>query len=213
MAILYSRLATSLRSPAIFLLIHLPLLSLASTFATISYNYNTYAYEAERRRTCPYTIIAFSVNRYVSLTGFREFTPFRRATSYSHHLRLLPSKRDIEAWLLRARILIVSLFNWATSWHPGWVQRLIGAQDASPAAKTIIVTSTTHGYSTLPPREIEYDRHISVRTQFLRVNWSRSSVGEPTIKGAILPLHCQYRKPKAKSWDDCESAELRLHSF
>ena len=44
-------------------------------FATISYNYHTYAYEAERRRTCRYTIIAFSVNGYVSLTGFPEFTP------------------------------------------------------------------------------------------------------------------------------------------
>jgi len=75
MAILYSRLATSLRSLAIILPIHLHLLSLASTFATVSYNYQTYAYEAERRRTCPYIIIAFSVNGCVSLTGFREFTP------------------------------------------------------------------------------------------------------------------------------------------
>ena len=38
-------------------------------------NYHTYAYKAERRRTCPYTIIALSVNGYVSLTGFHEFTP------------------------------------------------------------------------------------------------------------------------------------------
>ena len=57
-AILYSRLATSLRSLAIILPIHLHLLSLASTFATVSYNYHTYAYEAEHRRTCPYKAIA-----------------------------------------------------------------------------------------------------------------------------------------------------------
>ena len=62
-------------SLAIILPIHLHLVSLASTFATVSSNHYTYAYQAERRRTCPYTIIAFSVNRYVSLTGFREFTP------------------------------------------------------------------------------------------------------------------------------------------
>jgi len=55
MAILYSRLAASLRSLAIILPIHLHLLSLASTFATVSCNYHTYAYEAERRRTCPDT--------------------------------------------------------------------------------------------------------------------------------------------------------------
>jgi hypothetical protein len=36
-----------------------------------SYNYHTYTYVAERRHTCPYTIIAFSVNGYVSLTGLR----------------------------------------------------------------------------------------------------------------------------------------------
>jgi hypothetical protein len=53
-AILYSRLATSLRSLAIILPIHLHLRSLASTFATVSYNYHTYAYEDERRRMCPY---------------------------------------------------------------------------------------------------------------------------------------------------------------
>jgi hypothetical protein len=34
-----------------------------------------YAYEAEHWRTCPYTIIAFSVNGYISLTGFDQFTP------------------------------------------------------------------------------------------------------------------------------------------
>jgi hypothetical protein len=75
MAILYSRLATSFQSLVIILPIHLHLQSLTSTFANVSYNYHRYAYEGERRRTCPYTIIAFSVNGYVSLMGFREFTP------------------------------------------------------------------------------------------------------------------------------------------
>jgi len=56
---LYSQLATRVRSLAIILPIHLYLLSLESTFATIYHNYHTYAYKAERWRTCPYTIIAF----------------------------------------------------------------------------------------------------------------------------------------------------------
>jgi len=76
-AILYSRLATRLRSLAIILPIHLYLLSLESTFATVYHNYHTYAYKAERWRTCPDTMIAFSVNGYVSLTGFTSFTPIR----------------------------------------------------------------------------------------------------------------------------------------
>jgi len=54
---------------------YLYLLSLESTFATVYHNYHTYAYKAERWRMCPYTILAFSVNGYVSLTGFHEFTP------------------------------------------------------------------------------------------------------------------------------------------
>jgi len=76
--ILYSQLAMRLRSLVIILPIHLYLLSLESTFATVYHNYHTYAYKAERWRTCPYTIIAFSVNGYVSLTGFTSFTPIRR---------------------------------------------------------------------------------------------------------------------------------------
>jgi len=76
MAILYSRLATSLRSLAIILPIHLHLLSLASTFATVSYNYHTYAYEAERRRTCPYIHMK---NRQPS-RALPNSTPFERWT-------------------------------------------------------------------------------------------------------------------------------------
>jgi hypothetical protein len=78
-AILYSRLATSLISLAIILLYLYTYCHSHPRLQPYSYNYHTYAYEAERWRTCPYTIIAFSVNGYVSLTGFREFTPFSDA--------------------------------------------------------------------------------------------------------------------------------------
>jgi len=40
------------------------------------------------------------------------------------------------------------------------------------------------------------------RIPFPQVNGTRSSVGEPTIYGAILPLSRQYEAPK----DNCESA-------
>ena len=75
-AILYSRLATSLRSLPIILLYIYTYYHSHPRLQLYSYNYHPYAYEAERWRTCPYTIIAFSVNGYVSLTEFREFTPF-----------------------------------------------------------------------------------------------------------------------------------------
>jgi len=97
--------------------------------------------------------------------------------------------------------MIVTIFNWAPLWQRRRVQRTIGARVASPAMTTII-TSTGHHYSILPTREIEYDTHPWVRTAFLRVNWARSSVGEPTINCAILPLNRQYREPKAKSKDE-----------
>jgi hypothetical protein len=57
MAILYCPLATSLRSLAIIIPIHPHLWSLASRFATVSYNYHMYAYNAECWRRCPYPII------------------------------------------------------------------------------------------------------------------------------------------------------------
>jgi len=106
-----------------------------------------------------------------------------------------------------------SLFNWATSWHQGWVQRLIGAWDASLAAKTIIVMSTSHDYSTLSMREVEYNRYISVRTPFLWVNQVRSVVGEPTINRAVLRLNGQYREVSQSRKTIYKSAQLRLHSF
>jgi len=52
-AILYSQLATRLRFLAIIVYIHIYLLSLESTFATVYQNYHTYAYKAECWRTCP----------------------------------------------------------------------------------------------------------------------------------------------------------------
>jgi hypothetical protein len=38
-------------------------------------NYHTYTYKAKRYRTCPYSIIPFSVTGYVVLTGFHKFNP------------------------------------------------------------------------------------------------------------------------------------------
>jgi len=49
--------------------------------------------------------------------------------------------------------------------------------------------------------------------RFLQVNWAQSSVGEPTINDAIIPLNRLYEEPKAKLKDTCESAKLRLHPF
>jgi len=54
---------------------------------------------------------------------------------------------------------------------------------------------------------------ILSRTPFLNVNWAWSSVGEPTINDAILPMNRLYEEPKVKSKDNCESAKLQLHPF
>jgi len=76
MAILYNWLATRPRSLAMIIPIHLYLLSLISTFATISYNYRRYADKAKPWHICHYTIMAVQVNIYISLMGFCEYTPF-----------------------------------------------------------------------------------------------------------------------------------------
>jgi len=61
--------------------------------------------------------------------------------------------------------------------HNGW--------NASPVM-TMIITST--GIYPINDRN---------GIPFLLVNWARSSVREPTVKGAILPLDQQYREPMA----------------
>jgi len=87
----------------------------------------------------------------------------KRATSWSQQLRLLPSKRHIEAWLLQAWISIVSSFNWAPWWQRRSVQRPTLARDASPAMRAII-TTRGRDYSIWPMRETEYDRDIESNT-------------------------------------------------
>jgi len=145
-------------------------------------------------------------------------------------------KRHIEAWLLQAWISMVSSFNWAppmttiiTTTGPDYSirpmretecdrdiewntiptsqlsaimsQRSYNGRGTSQAM-TMIITSTVFD----PIKERN-------RIAFLRLNWARSSVGEPTVKGASVPMNRQYREPKAKSKDNCESGQLRLHPF
>jgi len=212
-AVLYSQLATRLRSLPIIIPIHLCLLSLESTCATVYHNDHTYSYKAELWRTCPYTIIAFQSTDTFRSRDFTSFTPVwrvayqfaridselhqrlkelipygrlrrvqiptaalsthcrslhdrrtaKRATSSSQQLRLLPSKRHIEAGLLQARISIVSSFNWAPRWQRRRVQRPTLARDASPAMRTII-TTRGRDYSIRPMIETEYNRDTESNT-------------------------------------------------
>ena len=120
-AILYSQLTTRLRSLAIIILIHLYLLSLESRFATVYHNHHTYAYQAERWRTCPYTIIAVSVNGYISLTGFTSFTPIRHVTYEFARIdsELQQSSKELIAYgrLRRVQIPTAALSTHCRSLH------------------------------------------------------------------------------------------------
>jgi len=67
--------AMTLRSVPIILL-HTATLVLTRTRVQLyEIEYHTYPYTAECRHTGPYNIIGLSGSGYVSLTGFREFTP------------------------------------------------------------------------------------------------------------------------------------------
>ena len=170
-----------------------------------------YAYEAEHWRTCPYTIIAFSVNRYVSLTGFREFTPFpTRDTIESTIENTALQTRYRSIILAKNRALIIASSNWATWWQRR-VQRPIGAQDASPAMTTFI-TITGRKSPTLPMREIEYDRSNWVRTPFLPVNWARSSARDAATEWSY-PWINNINNQRRSRETIYESAQLLLLSF
>ena len=65
----------TLRSVPIILLLTSTLVLTRTRVQPYLIDYLTYPYTAERRHTRPYTIIGLSGIGYVSLTGFREFTP------------------------------------------------------------------------------------------------------------------------------------------
>ena len=200
-AILYSRLATSPRSLAIILLYIYTYYHSHPRLQPYSYNYHPYAYEAERWLTCPYTIIAFSVNGYVSLVVVREFTPFpTRDTIESTIENTVLQTRYQSIIAGKHEALIVPSFNWATWQQRSRVQRRIGTRGISPAitAITTSITSTRHNYPTLPTREIEYDRSNWVWTPFLRVNWAPSSPRDAATDGVIIPLNAAMLRTKGE---------------
>jgi len=133
---LYCWLATSLRSLAIILPIHQLLRSLGSTFAPVWYNSHTYAYEAERRCTCHYTIIAFSINGYVSLMGFREFTrlPMRHlmkstietAAFKTRYQSMITARTDLDHFINQLSNVMVSRISSETNLH---MRRVTGGKD------------------------------------------------------------------------------------
>jgi hypothetical protein len=90
-------------------------------------NYHTYAYQAGRWRTCPYTIIAFSVNGYVSLTGFMSFTPLPtrhiiQSTIETTALKttyrsMITARRDIDRFIIQLSTLMAAEKSSETNWH------------------------------------------------------------------------------------------------
>jgi len=104
-AFLYSRLATSLRSLAIILPIHLDLLSLASTFATGSHQVRyVYLWGRMQAYVALHYYRSFSTGIHFAhkITSWWVYPFFRHATSCSQQFRMPPSKRDIETSLLRS---------------------------------------------------------------------------------------------------------------
>jgi len=86
-----------------------------------------YAYNAECWRTCPYTINAFSVNGYVSLTGFTSFTPLPtrhiiQSTIETTALKttyrsIITARRDIDCFIIQLSTLMAAEKSSETNWH------------------------------------------------------------------------------------------------
>jgi hypothetical protein len=90
-------------------------------------NYHTYAYKAGHWHTCPYTIIAFSVNGYVSLTGFTSFTPLPtrhiiQSTIETTALKttyrsMITARRDIDHFIIQLSTLMAGEKSSETNWR------------------------------------------------------------------------------------------------
>jgi len=107
-AILYSRLATSLRSLAIILPIHqhtITHIHVCNRIALITIRIPMRPNAGIR------VLTLLSLVQYTDTFRSRDYEQtsyypfFRHATRWSQQLRILPSQRDIEAWLLRSTML------------------------------------------------------------------------------------------------------------
>jgi len=211
-AILYSRLATSLRSLAIILLYLYTYYHSHPRLQPYSYNYNPYAYEAERRRTCPYTIIAFSVKGYVSLMGFREFTPFSDAWyhevnnwEYSppneiskHHYCEAPSVDQFIIQLSHMRAVKSSTTNWRT--------RRVTSNDDDHEYRTRLFD---------PANERNCKRPIELSWNTVPTSQLSEIISQRTYnRRSDLTPECGHIENQRRSRETIyESAQLQLHSF
>jgi len=201
-AILYIRLAMSFSSLVMILLYIYTYYHSQPCLQPYSYNYHTYAYEAERWRTCPYSIIHFSVNGYVSLMGFRDLPLFpTRDITKSKIENTALQMRYQSITTAKHRALIVPSSNCNTWWLQRRVHRPIGARGVSLAITTSM-TSTRQNFPTLPTREIEYDRSNSVGISFLHVHWAQSPAQAPTMDGVTVPLNTAISTIKGEVGDD-----------
>ena len=149
-------------------------------------NYHTYAYKAERWCTCPYTIIAFSVNGYVSLTGYHEFTPLLTC-------HVIQSTIEITALKTTYRSMITAstdIDRFIIQMSAISSRRSYNGRDASPTMTTII-TTRGRDYSIRQMRETEYDRDIesnTIPTSQLRPIISQRSYHGPNASPAMMTI-------------------------
>ena len=155
--------------------------------------------------------MAFWVNVYVSLTGFREFTPFPMPDTIESTIENTALQTRCRS-IIPAKncALIIPSFNWDT-WLQRKVQRPIGAQDASPAMTTF-TTITGREYPTLPMSETEYTRSNWVRTPFWAGNWAQSSARDAATDWSY-PWINNINNQRRSQETIYESAQLWLLSF
>jgi len=114
---------------------------------------------AERWRMCPYTIIAFSVNGYVSLTAFTSFTPLPTRHFIKSIIEITPltttyrsmitAITDIDLFIIQLSTLMAAEKSSETNWRTRRVATM----------RTII--TTTGGNDSIRRLSIsEYDRDI-----------------------------------------------------
>ena len=210
--IVYSRLATSLRSLAVILPIHLHLLLLGSTLPTV-FLWLPYIWQwGQIQPHLPIHWYGFFSIHICFACMISRLYPFSNAGLH-RRIKTSPSKSESEAWLLQNlnyhhSIIQLSQFRVPeTSSETNWLQ------NTSLVPMRLITIHPGHDYSTLPTREIEYDRYIRVCNQLLPANWGWSSVGEHNINNAIVPMNWQCREV-SWSWETInKSAQLQLHTF
>jgi len=189
-------------------------MSLASTFPTV---FQWLPHVCLWGQTLPYMTLHnyhCSVNEYVSLTRFREFTPFPMCdTIVSTIQNTALQTRCGSIITAKHGALIIPLFSGATRQQRSSVQRPIAQRSALPAITPIITICQTWLFHLANNRNLTWSTWSSSNTIPMSPSTAIITQWTDNWRSDLTPENGLIKKQGQSQETDYISAQLRLHSF